>query len=397
MSKMLCSREVCTGCGACSQSCSFDAIVMEKDGEGFFSPVFHEDRCTRCRRCEGVCPILNPPDVPRTESPEALLCWNLDKAARKRSASGGMFSVFAEHTLGSGGAVFGAAYVNGFQLHQRGITDQSQLPLLCSSKYFQSETEKTFREVADYLKRERQVLYTGTPCQIAGLYGFLGPAASHPGLLTCDLICHGVPAQIVFQKYLDELQKKYDQAIISYNFRSKKLDWREYSSHIQLANHKEVIIESVDNPYMRGFKKRLFYRNSCYVCPFAKLPRIGDITLGDYFRVAHQKEYLNEAPLGLSLMTINSDQGYVFCQFCKKDFASSPVSLSDACESNRNLNTPSRRPLERDGFYRDFPLMSFRELTNKYMKKPLTLRVILRTLIGRRFYRFLKSTLSKIR
>lgn len=202
----LCDKTDCTGCGACYNACPKRSISMEKDVEGFLYPRIDTQTCVECGACQMACPVLTPLDKHRrAEYPLAVVA--VSDEIRRKSSSGGMFSLFSSSILSCGGIVYGAAFDKDYRVCHRSARDEKELEPLRGSKYAQSDVELTFREVRESLRVGRDVLYTGTPCQIAGLYRFLGKR-DVSRLYTVDLVCHGVPSVKSFQLYLSRLAEK---------------------------------------------------------------------------------------------------------------------------------------------------------------------------------------------
>ena len=192
---VLCRAEDCTGCTACASVCPVNAIAMEPDHEGFLRPVIGE-RCILCHRCEQTCPILHPP-VPGPAPAAAHAVWNRDEAERTASSSGGFFSLLARHVLEQGGAVFGAALDEDMTARHVCARTVDELAPMRGSKYVQSDLGGSFSQVKALLEEGTAVLFSGVPCQVDGLKRYLGK--DYPNLLTCDLVCHGVPSPAVFR------------------------------------------------------------------------------------------------------------------------------------------------------------------------------------------------------
>ena len=208
------SADDCCGCGACYSKCGVKAITMQENDEGFLHPVINEDSCVECGQCLKVCPVLNAKDE-NTATPDCYACAASDEI-RAKSSSGGMFTLLAEYVLNKGGVICGAAYDEKWNVHHIIINNTADLDKLRGSKYIQSDTEKCYSEIEKLLKNGKEVLFSGTPCQVAGLNTFLG--RKYDNLLTVDLLCHGAPSRGVWQKYLTESFK--DRKIINVNFRS---------------------------------------------------------------------------------------------------------------------------------------------------------------------------------
>lgn len=195
--------EDCCGCSACFNICPVQAITMQEDREGFKYPKIDERSCINCGKCEKACPVLHAETAGRTLHPAFYAVWNRQDEARLSSSSGGVFRVLAEDVLADGGVVYGAAFdVHNRLRHVRAESADALVPLT-GSKYVQSEIGTAFCQVRADLKNGRRVLFTGTPCQVAGLYAFLG--GDDANLLTADVLCHGVPSPAVFERYLESL------------------------------------------------------------------------------------------------------------------------------------------------------------------------------------------------
>lgn len=189
----LCDDSVCTGCSTCSSVCEQKALNLISGNEGFYRPLINTDKCISCGLCEKVCPVLNGVKaISSLENPLVYAAWNKDENVRAESSSGGVFSALAETVLEMGGIVCGAAYANDMSVSHICIEKKSDLSKLRLSKYVQSYIGDAFRNVKEYAKQGRTVLFCGTPCQAAGLRNFL--RKDYPNIICCDFICHGVPS-----------------------------------------------------------------------------------------------------------------------------------------------------------------------------------------------------------
>ena len=274
----------CTGCTACSVICPQKCISMKTDGEGFIKPVIDYSKCINCGLCFKNCPqecsyILNE------KRDEAYAFVNLNKSELEKSSSGGAFISLAKYILSKGGVVFGAAYDSNFFVRTVAIERVEDLYRLQGSKYVQSDIGDGYIEVKQYLKRNRLVLFSGTPCQIAGLYAALKEERENINLITVELLCHGVPSNKLFQTYLKYAERKYGK-ICEYTFRDKeKWGWGNWGSISYLRKDKikkRYFPVASDYFYSLCFKENIFME-SCYNCKYAVLPRLADITLGDFW------------------------------------------------------------------------------------------------------------------
>ena len=210
--------EFCTGCRTCEQVCPKSCISMKFSSEGFLEPFNDLDQCVDCGLCQRRCPQNNLKVYPLSEKVFAVKSKN-DKELYK-SASGGAFAALARYFLEQNGVCVGASYYKGWNVGHKIIRSLDDLPSLQSSKYVQSDTLHTYSEVRCLLSQGIKVLYSGTPCQIAGLNSFLGNV-DKSNLLTIDLICHGVPSIKLFKSYIQWLEHRYGEPIIDFNFRDK--------------------------------------------------------------------------------------------------------------------------------------------------------------------------------
>lgn len=282
----------------------------------------------------------------------AVALQDCDENSLRNSASGGAFAVLARAVLAGGGAVFGSALLEDGSVRHVCIRDVSALPMLQGSKYVRSDVVETYEECARLLKDGEEVLYSGTPCQIAALRNYLGKrvttSETDKYLICVDLICHGTPRQELFSAYLEWLssEKKTDDGIHGYVFRSKKMGWGLYYYYYYYYRHgrrHEVLGPARDDPYFSAFSKGIIYRKGCYKCPFARLERVGDITIGDYWGIEEVHPGFFDKR-GVSAVLFNTEKGETFfngrcateCRWLK----SAPV---DVAAYNTNLVEPASR------------------------------------------------------
>lgn len=356
--------EKCTGCEACANRCPYGAITMKADEKGFFYPEISEEKCKDCNVCVQICPVERT-FAGREYEQEFYSCWLRDDEIRSDSTSGGMFTVFAEQVLQEGGAVFGAAFDQDFYVEHICMERKEALKKARGAKYVQSRTKDTFRKAEELLKQGRKVLYTGTPCQIAGLYAYLGK--QYEGLLTIDLICHGVPSPKVFQSYLQEIRQKYGEEISSVRFRYKKPSWSLYSMKIDFKNKSPYICSKFKDPFLRGVEKNLFQRKICFSCKYASMERVGDLTIADSWRYrAYERESRNDQK-GVSLVIINSDKGKGAFEKIRGQVFVKEQDAAYAIEGNPGLRSPWPQNPAYEDFFHDFNGgMAWEELGRRY-------------------------------
>lgn len=296
------SKKECCGCGSCYNICPVDAICMEFDEEGFLYPVINEEKCIHCKKCIKACPSMSPV-YNNNPQPECYAAYGNDDI-REVSSSGGIFSLVADEVLKQGGAVCGAAFDNEFRLEQKVIYSQEEMPALRYSKYIQSNTRKTYKEIKEVLKNGKTALYVGCPCQVAGLKSYLG--TDYEKLYTIDLLCHGGPSPKAFEKYLKEVHGK--KKIEYIGFRDKEYFGWSAGMTVKYADgsiYKKLRSEDL---FHRAFLPCLSVRPHCQVCNYSRLPRQGDLTLGDFWGVANYNPDLTDGK-GTSIVSVNSEKG----------------------------------------------------------------------------------------
>ena len=200
----------CCGCGLCASSCSQNCIMMSSDEEGFLYPSVQSEHCIHCGKCEKVCPVRNKEKTQRQSLKKAYAAFHRDKKIRFQSSSGGIFSAIAQEVIRQGGVVFGAAFNNAFEVEHIYVERVEDLSKLRGSKYVQSAMGETYKNVLNFLKSGRLVLFSGTPCQVSALKLFLNE--KYENLITVDVICHGVPSPDVWKKYVNYRKRKDSRA-----------------------------------------------------------------------------------------------------------------------------------------------------------------------------------------
>ena len=299
----LAPKERCTGCGACANGCPRGAIHMLPDREGFLYPTV-TDACIQCGHCSHICPVRKQRE-PRPE-PAVFAAWNTDEAVRRASTAGGVFSTLADYILESGGVVFGAATDE--QLHVRHIAVHSaeELPRLRGTKPVQSEIGDCYQKVRYYLDRRRRVLFSGTPCQVDGLYRYLG---EHPeNLLTCDVLCSGAASPGVWAHLLQTMAYIKQHEPLSVQFFGKLPGERERRFHVAFQGGGVYDAPIGRSDFGRGLLRGLFLRPACHACPYVTADRPGDLTLG-LFHGLPKDFYPEEQKRGVSLLLVNSPKG----------------------------------------------------------------------------------------
>ena len=385
---------VCTGCAACAAICQESCISMESDSEGFLQPNIDLDQCVDCGLCRKVCPVNNEkakgtsPDKDKMVAfPSVWAAWNLDEEIRLQSSSGGVFSVLAKNILQKGGVVVGAAFDEKFGIHHIIIKDIKELHQLRGSKYAQSSIDPLlYEEIKKMLKEDRLVLFSGVPCQVAGLRS--GLKKTYANLFCCDIICHGVPSPKLWKRYLAETEKKRGQ-VKKISFRHKKTGWKRYSISLEFSGGKSHTNHFFQDPYMKAFLSGIALRNSCYTCQFTQLSRQGDLTLADFWRVAKKYPEYDVDDKGTSLIIVNNQQGERWLEENRPELFLGKADLETAVSGNPRLIRPATRPLARDRFFHDFEDLDCKTLKRQYSLGPPSLSKRMARGIRRRIKRLL--------
>lgn len=340
------SRARCCGCHTCANVCPQRCIKMEADAEGFLYPQIDTGRCTGCGRCEQVCPLTDPP-VP-TEIPRSFAAVNRDREAREASSSGGSFSLLAESVLRRRGVVFGAAFGPDFAVRHIAAETPEGLSRLRGSKYVQSQIGDAYSQAKAFLCEGREVLFSGTPCQIAGLYAFLG--REYSALSTCDIICHSVPSPKVWKRFLECREREADGPAAAVSFRRKDEGWRRFSMAIAFQNGAEYRKTFKQDPYIQSFLSGAISRPSCYECAFKTLGRTSDITLADFWGVNKFLPALDDNR-GTSLLLVHTPKGEQMLGEIRDSLDLVKADLRDAVRYNRAATEPAKPHPNRAPFF----------------------------------------------
>lgn len=319
-------KDRCCGCAACEQKCPKHAICMTEDKNGFQYPVIDQSQCVNCKKCVQVCPVSNTTE--RTDDlQKCYAAQNREQQEVLESSSGGVFSLLARAVIQQGGVVVGAAFDEKFEVKHLVIETEEELYKIRGSKYVQSNTEGIYKQVRTYLGKKRLVFFSGTPCQVNGLYGYLG--GSSDLLITTDLVCHGVPSPVVWRKYKDE--RTEGDNIQKVNFREKSNGWVDFALKIDAEKahyHKNYM----QDEYMYAFMQNWSLRKSCYQCEVKGMQRKSDITLADYW--GYKGSFFPHKDLGVSMMILHTQKAVALFNEIKADLLYEEKELNTALSGN---------------------------------------------------------------
>lgn len=361
----------CCGCTACASACSHNAITMKPDTLGFMYPVVDEDKCVSCGLCEKVCAFNIDYDKSLNIShPKTFALRHSDIGEVMNSQSGGAFVVLSDYILNLGGIIYGATFAeNDFRsiIHERAETKKER-DRFRGSKYTQSNLNDVFSTVKKDLITGKLVLFSGTPCQTAGLNSFVGKKLREK-LILVDIVCHGVPSPAIWANYLDNLETKYGK-IEDACFRNKKaFGWKSHRESFVFSGKREYSSDS----YTYLFYRHIMMRHSCSACPFTNVnARPSDITIGDCWG-AQKFNLFNNDDKGISLVIINTDKGAKLfdhiCDVCNII----PINIANFLQPN--LQHPTIPHPKRMNFEKDYAKRGFKYVLRKYGNQSLRYRI----------------------
>lgn len=385
-------RKDCCGCNACVQKCPKQCIVMQIDDEGFNYPNVDKGVCIDCGLCEKVCPVIN---IDRNREPiKCIAAKGKREEIVRKSSSAGVFYLLAEKTILQNGVVFGARFNEKWDVVHSWADNIEGIAPFLSSKYVQSQIGDSYKQAESFLKEGKKVLFSGTPCQIAGLRHYL--RKDYATLLCIDVICHGSPSPGVWREYLrheispigrknivsssiySPLSERDALQIKGISFRDKRLGWKKYSfvlfSSQGLGRSEQNLVSSSYKPlvnqkhyynlYMKAFLHNLTLRQSCFACPTRKGKSGSDILLGDFWGIArYYQDFYNEN--GVSMVLAYTEKGVQELQSLDLDYIN--IHYSET-KGNLNIEVDEPMPMERDLFFVDFRTDGIKAMKT-YIKK----------------------------
>ena len=327
----LASRETCSGCSACRSVCAVGAIALKPDEDGFLHPSVDSSKCVRCGRCQDVCPSLHPGPARRPKRVVATRAK--DRAVCGMSSSGGAFALLAERMLADGGIVFGAAWDTDWSVVHRRVETSGELQALKGTKYVQSRIGDAYGDAGRALDEGRSVLFSGTPCQIAGLLNVLG--GPRENLLTVELICHAVPSPAAWQSYLRTRTAGHG-GLVAATVRDKSAGWMKKRIRLVFADGTEYVRPYGEDPFVLSFGGQLVNRPSCHNCRMRSLRSGADVTIGDFWGVERfHPEFADD--LGVSAVLLNTDKGEAYFSRLADACETAPSSYANVLAFNHSL------------------------------------------------------------
>ena len=407
------NKKDCCGCHACSNACPKQCITMQADNEGFLYPVVDKETCIDCGLCEKVCPVINQNEPHKPL--HVYAAYNKNEEIRMQSSSGGIFTLLAEATINEGGVVFGAKFDKDWNVVHDYTETIDGIADFRGSKYVQSTIGNTYSQAKKFLQAGRKVLFSGTPCQIAGLKKYL--RKEYDNLLTVDIICHGVPSPLVWRRYIDETAEKLraERAagknsvssslnelplIMGISFRDKTHGWKKFGFRISyaasMAAENSVSESAMDiceshttNVFMRAFLSNTILRPSCYACAAKQGKAHSDITIADFWGINKIDSAFNDDK-GCSAIFLNTEKGINACHLELTDYKEKI--FEDVIKYNGAYFQSCKPHPKREEFFSD--LDKNNELSNFIFN---ILKLSLNTKIKNKIKKYIKAILRRIR
>lgn len=376
-------KSKCCGCTACVNACPVQCIVMRRDrDEGFDYPVANPDICIGCGKCESVCPVLAPAEP---STPLAAYAVRFEEFV-DGSSSGGVFPALAKAVIDEGGVVFGAVMEPDLTVGHTEAETMDEVQRMRGSKYVQSDLYSVFFDVKEYIKSGRKVLFTGTPCQVAGLHKYLGGKSDR--LVTVDIACHGVPGPGLWEMYVKALGKRAGSEIAAADFRDKSKGWRRYGFKTVSTSGTSTSVRASEDPYMALFMQDMTLRPSCYNCPAKGGRSCSDLTVADLWSVARTAPQIND-DRGASGVLVNTHAGIELLEKTKPEYRLE-LSPDEVMSDNGGFAPSVQIPERRVEFFEGLKVAGvdvYKHMSRYVKRKPLPQRLM----------RSLRSTLSSIR
>ncbi|EXM40672.1 F420H2:quinone oxidoreductase [Ruminococcus albus SY3] len=378
--EQICDKNKCTGCGACQNICKRNAIKMDFNKEGFIIPIFDPSKCVDCQQCIRVCPVNHPREL--NEPITAYKGSSNNVEIKKQSSSGGIFSELAKVVLSEGGSVFGAYLDDTLSVRHIMIEDEQDLGKIRGSKYIGSDTSNVFRLIQAKLNEGETVLFSGTPCQVAGLKNYVNNSIGT--LITTDFICHGVGSKTLFTMYIEHEEKKINSKVETFVFRSKIKNYTDFPCLFTFNNAKTKTYNFYKTSFGNAFSTGKINRISCSTCQYANKGRVSDITLADCIHNLN----MTEKKLGCSFVIISTELGKSLID--KSDISINPINIEEISKVQSHLSKPQSPHEYRSLIFQNID-EGYEYIVNKYMAPPK--KSIIKSLKER--FRYAKSKFYK--
>lgn len=367
-------KKDCSGCSACKGVCPRKAIEMVEDKEGFLYPAVNTEECINCGMCVESCPFTK--ELVENGVKEAYVAKHKNKEVLLNSTSGGVFTALSDLVLNDGGVIYGAVFDEKMVVRHIRATSEEERNKMRGSKYVQSDMGNIFLDVKKDLEENRNVLFTGTPCQIAGLKAFLN--GKDEGLICIDLICYGVSSPVIFKEHINFLERKKKEKVVDYKFRPKKWGWHNSKNIIIFDSGKEYYNGAYSNLYQSLYYSRIVARPSCNNCQYASLYRQGDISIGDCQGIERVKPDFDCFD-GASLVIVNTKLGQVCLEKIKDRLILESLDINDALQPPLKAHGKESSYSER--FYKNYFKLGYEKAIKQYFGKWFVVKYYIKKLL----------------
>ena len=361
------NKEECSGCTACKNICPKNAIDMREDFEGFKYPIIDKEKCIKCNLCDKVCPVQKNKNINKSEmTPIAFAMRVNDNNILKNSTSGGFFTPLSNYIIEKNGIVFGVGYDEKLKVIHKKIEKTEKVKEVIGSKYVQSELGESFQEIKKYLSENRMVLFSGTPCQVAGLKSFLGK--DYENLITLDVVCYGVPSPKLWKEYINFQEKKYKSKIENAVFRNKTYGYHSGTMKLVFENGKKYYGSARIDFMLKSFFSEICLRPSCYNCAFKTRTHCSDFTIFDSWSIDKIVKGMKDDDKGYTNVLINSSKGIrIFNEL--KGITKYSVDINKIIKFDGSMVENSRKPNKyRNEFYKSLNNIGIKKTVDKYVK-----------------------------
>lgn len=366
---------LCYGCTACVAICPTNAIKLQTNEKGFLVPTINETLCVHCNKCDNVCACKVGTQYHSSFTSFAFI--HHDASVLEKSSSGGLFTALSDIVLDAKGIIYGASMNDNMYVHHIRAITREERDRMRGSKYVQSDLEDIFHHIKEDLKEDNYVLFTGTPCQVDGLKHFLS-SVDTTNLITCDLVCNGVPSPLIWEEHVRLLEQKYHHKLKAYQFRTKKWGWSIHKECAYFDNNKQVHSTAYTELFKNLYYSRMIMRESCYTCPYASTSRVGDITIADCRNIENLYPQMNTFN-GVSLALLNSEKGKQLFEKAAQNGDIYPVNLEKIMQPP--LTAPGKKSARSDIFWQNYQAKGYEYAVKQQYGKDFSLKYFIKKLL----------------
>lgn len=357
-------KKECCGCTACMNICPKNAIEMVEDEEGFKYPIINKEKCIECGKCKKICAFQNGYQISqRLEPIKVYAAKNKLDDIRLKSSSGGMFVPISDYVLDNDGVVYGVAFDENFKATHIKAEKKEDRDKCIGSKYSQSDLNVIYKSVKKDLEEDKLVLFTGTPCQVAGLNKYLCNVKKEK-LILVDIVCHGTPSPKLFREYIKYIECNRHKKIKQYNHKAKDFGWK-HNEKITFEDGTEDVKSNLSQAWKYVFYSHFALRPACHNCKYTNCKRPSDITIADFWGIEKFAPEFTDSK-GVSLVIVNTNKGKIVFEKIKENINFIERNIEEAKEKNPNLIRPSNMPENRKKFWQEYEKNGIKYILKKY-------------------------------